>query len=72
MSSIWHDGKVVGETTSGGWGYRVNKSIALAMLRHDLNTAGTKVEVEIYGEKFVATVHADEPLWDPANDRIRA
>ena len=36
MSTIWHDGVVVGETTSGDFGYRVGKSIALAMLRPDL------------------------------------
>jgi dimethylglycine dehydrogenase len=36
MSTLWHDGAVVGETTSGAWGYRVGKSIALGMLRADL------------------------------------
>ena len=72
MSTLWHDGKIVGETTSGGWGYRVNKSIALGMLRADLNVPGTELEVEIYGERFKATVQADEPLWDPKNERIRA
>lgn len=72
MSPIWHGGEVVGETTSGDWGFRVNKSIALGMLRTDLNTEGNKVEIEIYGEKFAATVHKDEPLWDAENARIRA
>ncbi len=33
MSTLWHEGVVVGEATSGGWGYRVGASIALAMLR---------------------------------------
>jgi dimethylglycine dehydrogenase len=72
MSTIWHDGKIVGETTSGGWGYRVNKSIALAMLKTELNVPGTVVEVEIYGERYKATVQEDQPLWDPKNERIRA
>ena len=72
MSTIWHDGAVVGETTSGDWGYRVGKSIALAMLREDLNTPGQTVEVEIYGVRYRATVQADAPLWDPENARIRA
>lgn len=72
MSTLWHGGKVVGETTSGGWGYRVGKSIALGMLRADLAVPGTKVEVEIYGERFPATVEADEPLWDAKNERIKA
>ena len=72
MSTIWHCGKVVGETTSGGWGYRVNKSIALAMLRADLAKKDTEVEVEIYGERYRAVVQKDEPLWDPQNKRLRA
>lgn len=72
MSTLWHGGKVVGETTSGGWGYRVNKSIALGMLRADLAVPGTEIEVEIYGERHRAVVQEDRPLWDPENERIRA
>jgi dimethylglycine dehydrogenase len=72
MSTLWHDGKIVGETTSGGFGYRVDKSIALGMIRADLALPGTKVEVEIFGESFPATVQDDQPLWDPRNERLRA
>jgi dimethylglycine dehydrogenase len=72
MSTIWHDGNVVGETTSGAWGYRTDQSIALGMIKPELNVPGTKVSVEIYGERFEATVQSDKPLWDPENDRIRA
>ena len=71
MSTIWHAGEVVGETTSGDFGHRVGKSIALAMLRSDLTVAGTKVEVEIFGTRCKAVVQADQPLWDPSNDRLR-
>jgi dimethylglycine dehydrogenase len=72
MSPLWHDGKIVGETTSGGWGHRVDKSIALGMIRADLAVPGTKVEVEIFGERFPAVVQPDQPLWDPENKRLRA
>ncbi|WP_298841473.1 FAD-dependent oxidoreductase [uncultured Roseobacter sp.] len=72
MAPIYHNGEVVGETTSGDWGYRVNKSIALGMLRKDLTVAGTEVEVEIFGTRCTAVVQEDQPLWDPANERIRA
>jgi dimethylglycine dehydrogenase len=72
MSTLWQGGKIVGETTSGGWGYRVGASIALGMLRADLAVPGTEVEVEIYGERCRAVVQEDQPLWDPANERIRA
>lgn len=72
MSTVWHDGKVVGETTSGAWGYRVNASIALAMIRTDLAVPGTELEVEIYGERCKAVVQPEAPLWDPENARLRA
>lgn len=72
MSTLWHGGKVVGETTSGNWGYRVGKSIALGMLRADLAVPGTEVEVEIYGDRFKAIVQPDGPLFDPNNERLRA
>ncbi|MCR6500044.1 FAD-dependent oxidoreductase [Shinella sp. CPCC 101442] len=72
MSTLWHDGKVVGETTSGNWGYRIGKSIALGMLKAELAVPGTEIEVEIYGDRFKATVQPDGPLFDPNNERLRA
>ncbi|MFV1529099.1 MULTISPECIES: GcvT family protein [unclassified Phaeobacter] len=72
MSCIWKDDEIVGETTSGDWGYRVNASIALGMVRPELAVPGTELEIEIYGEKYRAVVQKDEPLWDPGNDRLRA
>ena len=72
MSTLWHEGEVVGETTSGGWGHRIDKSIALGMVRADLAVQGTELSVEIYGEQCRAVVQADEPLWDPKNERLRS
>lgn len=71
MSTLWCGGQIVGETTSGGWGYRLDKSIALGMLRADLAQPGTKVEVEIFGQRYPAFVQEDKPLWDPENKRLR-
>jgi dimethylglycine dehydrogenase len=72
MSTLWHGDKVVGETTSGNWGYRIGKSVALGMLRADLAVPGTEVEVEIFGDKRRAVVQEDKPLFDPENERLRA
>src|SRR6056297_1032355 len=71
MSPLWHDGQIVGETTSGAWGYRVNASVALAMVRPEVAQAGTELEVEIYGERRKAVVQPDQALWDPENERLR-
>lgn len=72
MSTLWHHGEIVGETTSGGWGHRIGKSIALGMVRQDLAEAGTQLEVEIFGDRFAAGVQPDQPLWDPDNERLRS
>jgi len=72
MSTLWKGDEVVGETTSGGWGYRIDKSIALGMIKAELATPGTELDVEIYGRRHKAVVQGDQPLWDPANERIRA
>ena len=60
----------VGRVTSGGYGYTVEKSIAYAYLPSG-HGIGTEVAVEIFGE-WVPGVVADEPLFDPEGERIRA
>ncbi|WP_432817387.1 GcvT family protein [Sulfitobacter sp. JB4-11] len=72
MSPVSHNGDIVGETTSGDWGYRVDRSIALGIIRADLAHPGTEVEVNIYGTLCKAVVQPDQPLWDPENARLRA
>ncbi|WP_136439413.1 GcvT family protein [Pacificoceanicola onchidii] len=72
MSTVWQGDDVVGETTSGAWGYRVGSSIALGMVRTDLAVPGTELEVDIYGERCKAVVQPDAPMWDPENERLRA
>jgi len=71
MSTVWSGEEVVGEITSGGWGYRINKSIALGMVRADLAVENTELLVEIYGKHYRAIVQPDRPLWDPDNKRLR-
>ena len=71
MSSIWSGDEIVGETTSGAWGFRVNASIALAVVRSDLATPDTALEVEIFGERHKAIVQSSASTWDPTNARLR-
>lgn len=71
MSTIWKDGAVIGEATSGAYGYRVGCSIALGVVKAEHAEVGTELEVEIFGERCPAKVVA-MPLWDPDNARIRA
>ena len=72
MSTIWHGGHAVGEATSGNWGYRVNGSIALGIVKTQCALPGTQLTVDIYGTLCKAIVQPNQPLWDAANARIRA
>ena len=67
---VWVDGAVHGRVTSGGYGYTVAKSIAYAYLPAEVEV-GTAIEVGIFGERVPGVV-ADEPLYDPAGEKIRA
>lgn len=51
----------MGNTTSGCYGYTVEKSIAYGYLPIYLTEPGTKVDVELMGSKYKATV-VPEPL----------
>jgi dimethylglycine dehydrogenase len=68
---IYRDGTMVGRCTSGGYGWRLQKSLALAMVRPDLGEIGTHFEVPILGEVHQASIIAESP-FDPANERLRA
>ena len=63
--------RVVGLTTSGAYGYAVERSIAFAFVEPDLAGPGTELEVAILGRRCAARV-LEQPLYDPANRRLRA
>src|SRR5229473_642743 len=62
-------GAIVGRVTSGGFGYAVGASIALAYIPVAYAEPGTPVAVDIFGEWVPAEVRA-EPLYDPTGERI--
>ena len=71
MSTIWHEGKIIGEVTSGAYGHRVNASIALGMVNTDLAISGKNVTVDIFGNEYAATIQNPGPLWDPQNEALK-
>jgi len=72
MSTLWRNNKIVGEVTSGCWGYRVGKSIALAMLQEEFAVSGQELEVDVFGQRVAAIVQDGQSMWDPQNKRIKA
>ena len=68
---LYSGGEIVGRVTSGNYGFRVGKSLALAMLRPELAEPGTALEIDMLGERYGARVVPESP-WDPANARLRS
>jgi dimethylglycine dehydrogenase len=68
---VYHDGKQVGRVTTGGYGWRTGKSIALAMVPPALGEVGQKLGVVILGKLHEAVVVEESP-FDPQNACLRA
>ena len=68
---VYRNGELVGRATSGGFGWRLNKSLAMAMVPPDQTALGTEFEIVILGDRFKATVIEDSP-FDPGNERLRS
>ena len=67
---VYHDGKVVGVTTSGAFGHAVDKSLAFAYVPPALIALGTEFIILMFTEMRKARVIA-ESAWDPENIRLK-
>ena len=68
---IYKDEKVVGRATGGNYGFRVQKSLAIAMVEPKYAKVGTELNMDILGKIHPVKVIEDSP-YDPNNDLIRA
>ena len=67
---VMKNGVMIGRTTSGGYGWRTGKSLALAMVGPEFSHIGGDVDVRILGETRRAIVIPDSP-YDPQNKALR-
>jgi len=67
---IYHNGTIIGQTTSCAYGYRIGRPVALGSLRTPL-AHGTNVQIDIAGIKFAATMTVGA-LFDPDGARMTA
>jgi len=73
---IYRDGVLVGSTTSGAWGHRIGKSLAIALVKC---TAGVTAEwwnsgnweVEIAWKRYGIVVQV-QPFYDPKGEKIKS
>lgn len=68
--TILKDGNTVSLACSAGFGHTVSKTIIYGYLPTEL-AAQTAFELELFGERHAIT-RVDGPLYDPANDRLKA
>ncbi len=68
---VFANGEMAGRATSGGYGFRLDRALALAMVDPGLAAPGTALELEILGRRHPATVVRESP-YDPDNARLRA
>ena len=66
---VYFNNDIVGVVTSGGFGFRVQKSLAFAYVKADLARVGTELGIKILGSLRKAIV-LDEMAYDPQNTRL--
>ena len=74
--TILRDGKFAGYLTSGGYGYTIGKPIGYGYVRNadgvsDVDVMNGNYELVVAQERVKATPHL-KPLYDPANERVKA
>ncbi len=73
---VYRDGVLVGSTTSGAWGHRIGKCLAIALVKNASGVtaewlASGNWEVEIAWKRYKADVQL-QPFYDPKGERIKA
>jgi dimethylglycine dehydrogenase len=68
---IYANGELVGRATGGNYGFRLGRSLALAMVRPEHAEPGTELAMDILGERHGVTVIPESP-YDPENERLKS
>ena len=63
--------RCVGVTTTGGYGHFVRESLGFGYVPPPLAVPGTDLTVDVLGQRRKVTLRTD-PVYDPANRRLRA
>jgi len=68
---VYHNDKIVGVVTSGGYGFRTKKSLAFAYVNSNLANKGQEFLIAIQGQKRKAKV-LSAPAYDPENKKLKS
>ncbi len=70
-ASLWQEDRLVGTVTSGDWGHRVQRNLALAFVDPAAAATGTALTVDLLGQRVAASVIPAGP-YDPTGSRMRS
>ena len=70
FAPIWRQGENVGFVTSGGYGYSLRKSLALALVKPEAARVGAELSVHVVGVERTARVIESSP-YDPSGSTMR-
>ena len=68
---IYDADTLVGRATGGGYGWRLGKSLALAMVHPSKAALGTRLQIDILGKRYECCVLEESP-YDPTNEKLRS
>ena len=68
---VYHGDRLVGVTTSGGFGHATGKSLAFAYVDPQLAEPGSEFEVMVFTVRRKARI-IQESVWDAGNERLKA
>jgi dimethylglycine dehydrogenase len=64
--SVWHEGRPVGQISSGGYGYDQGRYLAFAYIKPELNQVGNEFEVLVMGTPRRGVI-VEQCVYDPQN-----
>jgi dimethylglycine dehydrogenase len=67
---VYANGKVVGVTTGGAYGFAVGKTLAFAYVDPMVSKEGARLEIALLGKPHPAR-NVPQPAWDPEAARLR-
>ena len=68
---VYYKGSIVGVVTSGGYGFRVNKSLAFAYVNAELAEIGNEFDIQILGS-FRKAIVLKDMAYDKKNERLKS
>ena len=68
--AVYHNGDLIGLTTSGAFGHRIGKSLAFAYLKPELISQGLELTIDTSAGSRSAHIEMDA-AYDPTNEKLR-